>query len=310
MRFKKLDLNLLVALDVLLTERNVSRAAEKLFMSQSATSGALARLREYFGDDLLVQVGRKMVLTPRAQALAAKVRAVLMQIEGTIIQPPGFDPATVERTIRVAASDYVVVAGLDRALRAIRQKAPGLTIILEPPRGEPSMLLVQGEIDLLAMPEVYLAEDHPSVEYFTDEYVVIACQSNTLYGDTITREEFFEARHVGLRLSSHTPGYEAWFVKNAGAERKMSAVAGSFMAVPLLVVGTSSIALLQGRMARAFARYLPLRVLPCPIDIPPLVEHLQWHLFSENDACLIWVRDQILAAREGIDTTDTPHRIN
>lgn len=310
MRFKKLDLNLLVALDVLLTERNVSRAAEKLFMSQSATSGALARLREYFGDDLLVQVGRKMVLTPRAQALAAKVRAVLMQIEGTIIQPPGFDPATVERTIRIAASDYVVVAGLDRALRAIRQKAPGLTIILEPPRGEPSALLVQGEIDLLAMPEVYLAEDHPSVEYFTDEYVVIACQSNTLYGDTITREEFFEARHVGLRLSSHTPGYEAWFVKNAGAERKMSAVAGSFMAVPLLVVGTSSIALLQGRMARAFARYLPLRVLPCPIDIPPLVEHLQWHLFSENDACLIWVRDQILAAREGIDTTDTPHRIN
>jgi DNA-binding transcriptional LysR family regulator len=310
MRFKKLDLNLLVALDVLLTERNVSRAAAKLFMSQSATSGALARLREYFGDDLLVQVGRRMVLTPRAQALAAKVRAVLMQIDGTIIQPPDFDPATVERTIRIAASDYVVVAGLDRALRSIRQKAPGLTILLEPPRGDPSTLLVQGEIDLLAMPEVYLAQDHPSVEYFTDEYVVIACAANPMFGETLTREDFFEARHVGMRLSSHTPGYEAWFVKNAGAERRFSAVAGSFMAVPFLVIGTESIALLQGRLARVFAQILPLRILPCPIDIPPLTEHLQWHLFSENDACLTWVRDEILAVREGIGPADIAHRID
>ena len=95
MRFKGLDLNLLVALDVLLTERNVSRAADKLCLSQSATSGALARLREYFDDELLVQVGRKMVCTPRAQMLEGKVRAALLQIDGTIIQPPEFDPTTV-----------------------------------------------------------------------------------------------------------------------------------------------------------------------------------------------------------------------
>lgn len=310
MRFKRLDLNLLVALDVLLTERNVSRAAEKLFLSQSATSGALARLREYFHDDLLVQVGRKMVLTPRAQALAAKVRAVLMQIDGTIIQPPEFDPATIERTIRIAASDYVVIAGLDRALREIGRKAPKLTVIVEPPKGDPSTLLAQGDIDLLAMPEVYLSQDHPSVEYFSDDYVVITCQSNTRYSDTISREEFFEARHIGMRFASHTPGYEAWFVKHSGAERKMAAIAGSFTAVPFLVQGTDTIALLQGRLARTFARFLPIKVLPSPIDIPPLVEHLQWHQFAEGDDCLTWVRDEILAARDAIDLADSPHHIN
>lgn len=296
MRFKKLDLNLLVALDVLLAERNVSRAAEKLCMSQSATSGALARLRDYFADDLLVQVGRKMVLTPRGQALATKVRAALMQIDGTIIQTPEFNPATIERSVRIAASDYVLIGGLAGALRSIGRKAPGLTINIEPPKGDPSVLLSQGDIDLVVMPEVYLAKEHPSVEYFSDDYVVIACQTNMRYQDTITRDAFFEARHVGMRFASQLPVYESWFVKNSGSERKMAAVAGSFTAVPFLVCGTENIALLQGRLARTFAQQLSLRVLPCPIDIPPLVEHLQWHALSEGDECLTWIRQEILAS--------------
>lgn len=295
MRFKKLDLNLLVALDILLTEQNVSRAAAKLYMSQSATSGALARLREYFGDELLIQVGRKMVLTPRAQVLAPKVRAVLMQIDGSIIQPPEFDPATVQRTIRIAASDYVVIGGLDEALRRIGRKAPGLVLHVEQPRADPGDLLAQGDIDLVAMPEVYMAKDHPSVLYFADEYVVIACKSNARYGETMTREAFFAARHVGMRFAPGNPGYESWFVKNTGSERNLVAIAGSFTTVPFLVQGTDNIALLQGRLARFYAQFLPIKVIPCPIDIPPLVEHLQWHQLSEGDDCLDWVRAEILA---------------
>ncbi|GAB4356822.1 MAG: LysR substrate-binding domain-containing protein [Oricola sp.] len=298
MRFKGLDLNLLVALDVLLTERNVSRAADKLCLSQSATSGALARLRDYFGDELLVQVGRKMALTPRAQTLAGKVRAALMQIDGTIIQPPEFDPATVERTIRIVASDYVVIAELARALREIRRLAPNLTVMLDPPGEHPAESLARGEVDLLAMPEVYIAADHPSQHYFSDEYVVVAWAGSTRFGDTITREEFFEARHVSMRFASHTPSFEAWFVKNSGEERKVAAVAGSFTAVPFLLEGTDNIALLQGRLARKFAAMMPLRILPSPINIPTLVEHLQWHALSEGDECLAWIRQKILAARD------------
>ena len=296
MRFKGLDLNLLVALDVLLTERNVSRAADKLCLSQSATSGALARLREYFDDELLVQVGRKMVCTPRAQMLEGKVRAALLQIDGTIIQPPEFDPTTVERTIRVVASDYVVIAELQKALSEIRRKAPNLSFVLDPPGSAPTELLQRGEVDLVAMPEVYIAEDHPSARYFADDYVVLVAANNPAYGDTITRAQFFEARHVTMRFASHTPSFEAWFVKNSGVERKVAAVAGSFTAVPFLVAGTENIALLQGKLAHAFVEMMPLKALPAPIDIPPLVEHLQWHAFSEGDECLTWVRQEILAA--------------
>lgn len=297
MRFKGLDLNLLVALDILLTEKNVSRAADKLCLSQSATSGALARLREYFGDDLLVQVGRKMVCTPRAQTLQTKVRAALMQIDGTIIQPPEFDPATVERTIRFVASDYVVITELAGALREVRAQAPNLTILLDPPGENPAAALTRGEVDMVAMPEVYLSPDHPSEPYFSDDYVVLAWEGNTVVGDEITQAEFFNLGHVTMRFASHSPSFEDWFVKHSGAERKIAAVAGSFTAVPFLIQGTDNIALMQGRMAWQFAQMLPLKVIPSPVAIPPLVEHLQWHAFSEGDECLTWVRQQILAAR-------------
>lgn len=296
MRFKGLDLNLLVALDVLLSEKNVSRAADKLCLSQSATSGALARLRDYFGDDLLVQVGRKMVCTPRAQMLEAKVRAALLQIDGTIIQPPEFDLATIERTIRVVASDYVVIAELDKAIANIRRKAPNLTFLLNPPGSAPAELLQRGEVDLVAMPEVYIADDHPSARYFADEYMVVVDADNPAYDDRITRRQFFDAHHVTMRFATHTPSFEAWFMKNSGVERKVAAVAGSFTAVPFLVAGTENIALLQGKLAQTFASMMPIKVLPCPVDIPPLVEHLQWHAYSDGDECLAWVRQEILSA--------------
>src|SRR5579864_1428145 len=100
MHFRGLDLNLLVALDALITERNISRTGEKIHLSQSATSGALARLREYFKDALLVPVGRRMVLTPLADELAQPVRQLLVQADAIIHRRPGFSPKTSERTFR------------------------------------------------------------------------------------------------------------------------------------------------------------------------------------------------------------------
>ena len=108
MRFNKLDLNLLVVLNALLTECNISRAAEKIYLSQSATSSALARLRDYFDDELLVSSGRQLVLTPRAKELVEPVREVLMRIDSTIATQPQFDPATETRTFTILVSDYTM----------------------------------------------------------------------------------------------------------------------------------------------------------------------------------------------------------
>ena len=132
MRFQRLDLNLLVALDALLAERSVSLAAERIFLSQSATSSALGRLREYFGDELLVVRGRQMVLTARAEGLVDPVRAVLEQIRTTIAVAPPFDPATTDRTITIMASDYSTEVLLAPALRQMAEVAPGLRIEIQP----------------------------------------------------------------------------------------------------------------------------------------------------------------------------------
>ena len=125
MHFRGLDLNLLVALDALITERSISRTGEKIHLSQPATSGALARLREYFKDDLLVPVGRKMVLTPLAEELAEPVRQLLLQTEAIIHRNPVFSPMTSDRAFRLVMSDYVATTLMSRALPEIQRQARG-----------------------------------------------------------------------------------------------------------------------------------------------------------------------------------------
>ena len=124
MHFHGLDLNLLVVLDALITERSISRTGEKIHLSQPATSGALARLREYFKDDLLVPVGRKMLLTPLAEELTQPVRQLLLQTEGIIRRTPAFSPATSERVFRLVMSDYVATTLMSQALPEIQRQAP------------------------------------------------------------------------------------------------------------------------------------------------------------------------------------------
>jgi DNA-binding transcriptional LysR family regulator len=129
MRFHKFDLNLLVYLDALLTEKGVSKAAASVFISQSAMSLALARLRQYYGDDLLVQVaGRRMVLTSLAESLAAPVRDILLQMQSVATATANFDPSKSNRKFTIMASDYTVDVLLKRVVAQLFQKAPGIRI--------------------------------------------------------------------------------------------------------------------------------------------------------------------------------------
>lgn len=113
------------------------------------------------------------------------------------------------------------------------------------------------------MPELYISPDHPSEQFFTDDYVVIAWSGNTQFGDTITEDQFFAARHATVMFESHTPSYEAWFIQNKdGRERDIAIVVGSFSALPFMIEGTDYLALMHRSMADIFARQMPLRLLP------------------------------------------------
>jgi len=293
MRFRGLDLNLLVALDVLLRLCNVSLAADKLHLSQSATSGALGRLRLYFEDELLVPSGRKMTLTPRARELVPAVQNALMLVDRTILQRPDFSPQEAERTIRFIASDYMMIAGLAEPLHIIQKQAPNILFAQQSPRGEPSTPLEQGNVEFLAMPSIYLSHDHPSHELFTDDHVVVAWEDNDAVRDGIDMDTFLALRHVTV-IFDRMPSYEAWILQHFGNHRIMDVVVDSFATVPFLIVGTKRIAVMHKRAASIYQKMMPLRILPPPCPIPPLTVSLQWHRNNEDDPCEGWVRGRII----------------
>ncbi len=292
MHYRGLDLNLLVALDALITERNISRTGEKIHLSQPATSGALARLREYFKDDLLVPAGRRMVLTPLAEELAQPVRQLLVQAEGIIHRRPGFSPKISERTFRLVMSDYVATVLMSRALPEIQRQAPGIKVEVLVPSNHTDRL-ERGEVDLTIMPRQYLSKGHPTEPLFEDEFVCVAWAGNLeLRGRAISMRNYLRLGHVVVRFGEQqqVPAFEEKFMEHFSETRRIEVVTTGFTLVPQLVVGTARIATVHRRLAEFYAKQLPLRILKPPVEIPPVVESMQWHAIREGDPGLVWLR--------------------
>ncbi|MCI0916269.1 LysR family transcriptional regulator [Pseudomonas stutzeri] len=300
MRFNHLDLNLLVALDVLLEEQNITRAAERLHMTQSATSGVLGRLRTFFEDDLLVQVGRKMQPTPYALELAKPVREVLLTIRSSITTKQVFDPASSKRHFKLMTSDYLITVLFSQVIQKIHEHAPNITFdMIAPNDGD---LLVRGEIDLMIVPERYIIEGHPAQLLFEEEHVCVVWQGNTLIGEQLSLEQYMEMGHisVGFGRNRHL-SIEDWFMNQYGFNRRLEVITHDFNTLPQLVVGTQRIATMHQRLARLYAAHLPLRILPAPVKIPPMQEYMLWHRSMDGDPMHRWLRERIQELIRSVD---------
>jgi LysR family transcriptional regulator, nod-box dependent transcriptional activator len=296
MRFERLDLNLLVALDALLAERSVSLAAERICLSQSATSSALGRLREYFADDLLVVKGRQMVLTSRAESLVEPVRAVLEQIRATISVSQPFDPATSDRKIRLMASDYLTEVLLAAALSELLTAAPHMQFEIAPMADSLSDALERGVIDILICIDYAISADHPSQILFEDDYVVVGWRDSPAMALPMTKELYFELNHVTARFGlARTPVFEDWFVRRQSQQRRVDVVAPSFLSVPGFVIGTNRIATMHRRLAVKLAAHLPITIKEVPLSIPRIREAVQWHISNNNDHAIRWVVERLVA---------------
>lgn len=297
MRFNRLDLNLLVALDALLTERSVTRAAARLNLSASATSDALGRLRDYFGDELLVQVGRRMEPTPRAESLQHAVRDVLVRVDSAIATPPRFDPATSDRVFRIYVSDYSqLVLGPTLMPRVARA---GCTARMEfmPQVSDPQRDLEHGHADLLIVPHPLLSTQHPHEILFEDSFVCVLDAGSPLAEGPLTRERYEQASHVVMRPTADSAdSYQDGFIKRMGVERRVAASSYGFATLPALLAGTPYVATLHARLARMLCRAWPLVMRPCPLQIPTMRQALQWHAYRTLDPGLVWLRDTLRAA--------------
>jgi len=296
MHFRGLDLNLLVALDALIAEKNISRTGEQIHLSQSATSGVLARLREYFNDELLVPVGRKMMLTPLAEELAEPVRMLLRQAEGIIHRNPEFVPSESVREFRIIMSDYVATVLMSRAMPMLEKQAPNVSIRIE--TGGRRDALERGEADLVILPEQYLLAGHPKEELFSDQFACLVCAKARAVGKSLSMKTYLNQGHVVVRFGENhdLPGFEQRILEAAGIHRKIAAVVSSFALVPQLVMGTTRIATIHRRLATYYARHFPLRVVKPPVEFSPMKEEMQWHTYREADPGLRWLRNVFRSA--------------
>lgn len=295
MRFEKLDLNLLVVLDALLTTRSVTRAAERIFLSQPATSLSLKRLREYFKDELLQPVGKSFVLTPLAAELAKPVHDVLLRVQAISRAQPMFDPATSQRRFVIDSSDYVISVLLAEVVRRATSVAPRMEFDLRTRSPQSPELLQSGEIELLITPQFALVPGHPAELLFEDTFSCLVSPGHFSGELPLTAEQYFGASHIGVEWGGgQRLTYDQRLIAVGKRARRQDVIAPSFTIVPQLLVGTPRIATLPTRLAQQIAAQFPLRVVECPVEIPAFAEHMQWHKYQERDPAVAWLRGLLI----------------
>lgn len=300
MNLRQFDLNLLVALDALLTERNVTRAAERLFLSQSAMSGRLARLRHAFGDELLVQVGRTLEPTTLAVGIASRVRACVREFEDLLNATQAFAPETESHTFRIAASDYAVLLLFGPLMQRLEALAPNVSvrfIKLDQAMGERA---AAGDIDFSILP-AQIDTGPPSSALFEDSWVCAVWSGHPSLGVTFTLEEFLSQPHLAFNFSD--PEHESVadeYLAQSGYERRIVASTESFAAAPFLLAGTRLVTTVPRRLGERLRAAADIRLLEPPFAVPPLSLKLAWSARYTSSPKHVWLREQLMDVARGL----------
>jgi LysR family transcriptional regulator, nod-box dependent transcriptional activator len=298
MQYKNFDLNLLRTLDVLFVEKSVTRAAERLCISQPAMSGALQRLREHFNDQLLIRMGRDMALTPLAESLVAPLRTTLLHFQSTLQTRPSFDPSVSRRNFTLAMSDYGSFVLMPALLSRLASEAPQVECTVEPITEATINRVNNGEVDLfvtvdsceLALRQSETARDLKMRSLFDDDFVCVIDGGHPMVGEVLTRETYAVLPHVRVRLGPQLDNLVEQACRRAGLELNIAATVPSFSSTLFTLTGTRMIATVQRRLARRLASSLGLRILECPIEIRPLRQILMWHARADFDPAHQYLR--------------------
>ncbi|MEO0457477.1 MAG: LysR family transcriptional regulator [Cyanobacteria bacterium P01_A01_bin.114] len=296
---RKLDLNLLLALDVLIEEASVTKAAEKLNVSQSSMSYSLKRLRSLLDDPILIRTSRDMEPTPFACEISVAIRQVLTDIQNMLLEREPFDPQTARGDFRIATSDYVeATLGGDLLHRLINQ-APGIRIRINSiEHGSILNALDDNNIDLFVGVDSPLKSWHLKQELYREELVCVVDSDCPL--TQISLEEYLERSHILVSLQDGFQDIADRFLAQQQLSREIIWSTAYFMAVPLMIVNTDCIALLPSRMAQKCAQSMGLKLLPPPIDVTGFTVSMFWHQRNTNLPQHQWLRSQIVEATQAL----------
>lgn len=296
--FRGVDLNLLLVLHALLEERNVTRAASRLFIGQPAVSGALKRLRHAFGDDLFVRTSHGMAPTPRALELAAVIGPVLGSLQQALSTRPSFDPLTSERVFRIGLSDALEVALMPELMQGLAQAAPKVRVIsrvADSPRA--AALLDSGEVELA----VGVLQDVPTWQrrrtLFDWTFVCVFNPRHVrVRAARITLAEYLRYPHVITSFSASLNDYIDDRLKDRGLVRQVVFSSPHFATSPLIVRQMPAIATVPTFIAQTWRDALGLKVSPLPIEVPTHSVELSWTATNDGESGLQWLIGEMEAA--------------
>ena len=297
MHFRKLDLNLLVALNSLLKHRSVTATADELKLSPSSVSSSLSRLREYFGDDLLTKVGRKMEITPLGESLRDPVRDILNRIDSTIILKPEFEPEATDRTFSLFISEYTQFLLFPELLALAEKQSSTAKFNLLRQINATKKALERGEADMLIIPESFRSPENPHEMLFSETFVCLVCQQSDLAKQELTASAYRNARHCIMHLADGIVDHiEIELSTKHRLERNIALSTYSLTSLPSLMLNTNYVATVHKRLARKMASFFPLAIKPLPFTISPMQQCMQWHHYRAGDPGILWMRQLIKQA--------------
>lgn len=304
-----LDLNLLLVLDALLTERHVTRAGRRVGLTQPATSRALARLREHFKDPLLIRDGNALLPTTRAEQLADQLALALAGLAEALSDPTPFDPKTARLTLSIAAADYAQFVALPPLIAHLQQVAPGVDLVVKDLGATPvAEALAEGRIDLALAPrpgsarlprrgaEVFDEGAHLFRRHLFDErFVCLVRRDHPRVKKRLTLETFVALPHAFIAPRGTPGGIVDDALAALGRERRVAVMLQSFLVAPWLIAQSDLVITLAERLAKALSTTLPLQVYPPPLPLPPFAIEVIWHERRHRDPAHRWLRGELVA---------------
>jgi len=294
MNLAGIDMNLVVALDALLQERNVTRAAKRLGLGQSATSHALARLRLVFDDPLLVKAGRELVLTERATALVGPCARAVSELGRLFAAPTPFDPRTARRTFRVVATDNLEVYVLPRLAAILAKEAPFLDLRFRPFHADWATTLRQGHFDLKLGRSSEVPAGLRAEELFRDRIVCVARRGHPM-GPRLSLRQYAALSHILVAPAGSERGFMDDVLAAEGLERRIAIVVPHFLPALFAVAASDFVLTVPARLLRAVPA-LRLRTTSLPSQSAEYALSQVWPERFEDDEGHQWLRQAIRRA--------------
>ena len=296
MDIRGVDLNLLKAFDALATERAVTRAGDRIGLSQPAMSHALSRLRDLFADDLFVRTPTGMEPTARAREIAPLVAAAIEHIEAALNLGIGFDPAKSGGIFTAGMAEYAEVALVGRLAAAFADRAPRATLRLTPLTGaNAAEQLDRGVIDVAVAHFNALPPHIESVLLLRDPFVVVAGRRHPITGQQLSVEAYAAANHILVSPRGDTSGALDRILVDFGLRRRIALLVATYLALPAALAASDLVATVPSRTACQIAAIAEIEIMPLPIDFAMTVS-MAWHRRAASEPAQAWFRSLLIDA--------------